>query len=153
MGNRNMGQSTSFTQAAGSFPGQAIWFCHGPKKCTYPEARELKMQKLKWFRGPKGRLLRTKVRPHVQTEQSNRTRCGLCNVKNSNNVGRIKTFVLCKLVMYRYVMMQKCSVPVVGTSGIMKKIYLSALTVEWSRAAAEKIGPTCLIRIAFELNA
>ncbi len=112
-----------------------------PKQCTHSGSNSFEKQKLKWFRGPKGCLLSTKVRLYVQTELSNRTRWGLCNVNNSNNVGGLKNLYCAQLVMYHYVMMQKSFLPVDGTSSIMMKIYISALIVEWSRAAAEKTRP------------
>ncbi len=65
------------------------------------EARGLQKQKLKWFKSPRGRLLRTVVSPHVRGLLKKRTRCGLYNVNNSHNLGSIKVSVRCT----------KCGVP------------------------------------------
>ena len=84
-----------FYSSSGQFSGTGHLVLSWAQKMYLSGGKRTEKAKVKMVPRAKGRLLRTKVRPHVQTEQSNRTRCGLCNVKNSNNVGSIKTFVLC----------------------------------------------------------
>ena len=55
------------------------------------EACWRKKQKLKWFQGTRKSHLDCNFKTHVRKRTPKTTRVGLCNIKNSHNMGSAKT--------------------------------------------------------------
>ena len=65
------------------------------RRALIREARNRKKQRLAWFQGRSGTILRTQHKNHVRSLLNVRQSCQLCNLNNVHGNSGVKTYVLC----------------------------------------------------------